>query len=116
MNRTIATALIAFAASSAFAESPIADATPFVSAVSRTQVQAELAQFKASGVNPWAQHYDQLAGFRSAKSRAQVSAEYVQSRDETAALTAEDSGSAWLSAGARGVAAPVFAGQPTRAQ
>jgi hypothetical protein len=116
MNRIIATALIAFAASSTFAESPIGDASPFVSAVSRTQVQSEQAQYAASGVNHWAQNFDQLAGFRSVKTRAQVSAEYVQSRDETAALTAEDSGSAWLSARARDAAAPVFAGQPVRAQ
>ena len=117
MNRTLAIAAIAIAAaSSAFAESPIVDSTTFVSSRGRAEVQAELQQYKASGVNPWAQGYNQLRGFQSGKTRAQVTADYLQSRDATAAFTGEDSGSAWLSARTPEVAAHVLAGQPVNAQ
>ncbi|MEJ8836423.1 DUF4148 domain-containing protein [Ramlibacter sp. AN1133] len=116
MTRTLIAALALVAASSAFAESPLADTTPFAGSRSRAEVQAELQQFKAAGVNPWAQSYNQLRGFQSSKTRAQVSAEYVQSRDETAALTGEDSGSAYLSARTPSVAAAILAGQPVNAQ
>ena len=117
MNRSIALAAIALAAaSSAFAESPIANTTPVVGSLDRAAVQAELQQYKASGVNPWSQGFNQLRGFQSTRTRAQVTAEFLQSRDEAAALTGEDSGSAYLSARTPGVAAPVLAGQPVNAQ
>jgi hypothetical protein len=116
MNRTIAIAAIALvAASSAFAESPLAASQPLAGAKSRAEVQAELQQYKASGVNPWSQSYDQLRGFQSGKTRAQVTAEFLQSRHEAASLTGEDSGSAFLSVRTRAVA-PVLAGQPVNAQ
>ena len=54
--------------------------------------------------------------FVSTKTRAQVTADYVQSRNVTAALTREDSGSAYLSARTPSVAAPILAGQPVNAQ
>jgi Skp family chaperone for outer membrane proteins len=54
--------------------------------------------------------------FVSTKTRAQVTADYVQSRNVTAALTAEDSGSAYLATRTQRGAAPVVAGQPTNAQ
>ena len=79
-------------------------------------MQAELQQYQAAGVNPWSQSYNQLRGFESGKTRAQVTAEYLRSRGETAALTAEDSGSAYLSARMPAIAAPVLAGQPVNAQ
>jgi hypothetical protein len=116
MNRTVIAALALVAASSAFAESPLVDTTPFVSGRTRAEVTAELQQYKASGVNPWAQGYDQLRGLQGTKTRAQVSAEYLQSRDQTAAFTGEDSGSAYLAARTRVNAAPVLAGQPANAQ
>ena len=116
MNRTLFAAIALVAASSAFAESPLANTTPFTGSKSRAEVQAELQQYKASGVNPWSQSYNPLRGFQSSKTRAQVTAEYVQSRDETAALTGEDSGSAYLSARTPSVAAPILAGQPVNAQ
>ena len=116
MNRTLIAAIALVAASSAFAESPLAGNTQFTGARSRAEVQAELQQYKAAGVNPWSQSYNQLRGFESAKTRAQVTAEYLQSRDETAALTAEDSGSAFLSVHTPSVAAPVVAGRPVNAQ
>jgi len=116
MNRTLIAAVAFFAASSAFAESPLAGNTPLVGASTRAEVQAELQQFKASGVNPWAQSHNPLRGFQSTKTRAQVTAEYLQSRDATAALNGEDSGSAYLSARTPSVAAPILAGQPVNAQ
>jgi len=82
MNRTLVAAIALVAASSAFAESPLAGNTQFT----------------------------------GAKSRAEVTAEYLRSRDATTAFTGEDSGSAYLSARAPGVAAPVVAGQPVNAQ
>ena len=116
MTRTLIAAIALVAASSAFAESPSIATTNFIGAKSRTQVQAELQQYKSAGVNPWAQSYNPLRGFQSAKTRAQVTAEYLQSRNETAALTREDSGSAWLSVRTPSVAAPIVAGQPVNAQ
>jgi hypothetical protein len=116
MNRTLIAALALVAASSAFAESPLTAGTPFAGTRTRADVQADLQQYKASGVNPWAQSYNPLRSFQSTKTRAQVTAEYLQSRDESAALTGEDSGSAYLSARKPGGAAPVLAGQPTNAQ
>lgn len=116
MNRTLIAALALVAASSAFAESPLANTAQFTGTRSRAEVQSELQQYQAAGVNPWSQSYDQLRGFQGAKTRAQVTAEYLQSRAATAALTSEDSGSAYLSARTRAIAAPVVAGQPVNAQ
>ena len=45
----------------------------------------------------------------STKSRAEVRAEFLASRQQTAALTREDSGSAWLSTAPRAERAPVVA-------
>jgi hypothetical protein len=115
MNRTLIAAIAFVAASSAFAESPLANTTPVTGAKSRAEVTVELQQYKASGVNPWAQGYDQLRGLQGSKTRAQVNAEYLQSRDETAALTGEDSGSAYLSARTPGVAGALLAGQRVKA-
>jgi len=118
MNRyaiAIALATIA-AAGQAFADDITIETTPFVSTATRAQVQQELAQFKASGVNPWSQSYNQLAGFQSSRSRADVTAEYVRSRDAVAAITGEDSGSAFLAGGQREDArSSTVAGQPSAA-
>ena len=54
-------------------------------------------QFRHSGVNPWADDYNQLAQFHSTSTRAEVQAAYRASRDEVAAFTGEDSGSAYMS-------------------
>jgi hypothetical protein len=116
MTRTLIAAFALVAASSAFAETPLVDTTPFTGAKSRAEVQAELQQYKAAGVNPWSTSYNQLRAFQGSKTRAQVTAEYLQSRDETAALTAEDSGSAYLSARTPSVAPSIMAGQPVNAQ
>ena len=70
--------------------------TPFTSTASRTQVQEELAQYRQSGVNPWSKSYNPLRSFESAKTRAQVTAEFDGARNQVAAFTREDSGSAYL--------------------
>jgi hypothetical protein len=62
----------------------------------RAEVQAELQQFKRNGVNPWSTQYNQLAGFQSQRTRNQVQADYIASRDRVAAMTGEDSGAAYL--------------------
>jgi hypothetical protein len=111
MNRKIALALVATlaAAGNAFADDITIDNNAFVSTRSRAEVQAELAQFKQSGVNPWANNYNQLRGFQSTKTRTQVAGEYVAARDQVAALTGEDSGSASLARARTGVAASTLA-------
>jgi hypothetical protein len=117
MNRnTLIAAIAIVAASSAFAESPNASNPAFTGAMSRAQVQSELQQYQAAGVNPWAKSYNQLQDFQGSKTRAQVTSEFLQSRDETAAFTREDSGSGYLSARTPRIAAPVLAGQPVNAQ
>ena len=94
MNRIIATTLIA--ASAALAGHVFADditpSEPFVSAASRAEVQAGVTRAGATA-NPWSIAYKPLAAFESSRSRAEVQAEYIASRHEVAALTAEDSGS-----------------------
>lgn len=117
MNRKIAIALvIAAAAGSAFAEDYNGYNPAFQSTLSRAQVQAELAQFKQSGVNPWSNSFNQLRGFQSARSRADVVAEYVASRGRVAAMTGEDSGSAYLAAAHPRSAGALLAGSPRSAQ
>ena len=99
MNSKTILAVAAFAAlasAGARADDITIDNTPFNSSRTRAEVQAELAQFQQAGVNPWSIRYNQLAGFQSTKSRAQVQAEYVTERNQVAALTSEDSGSAYL--------------------
>lgn len=97
MNRKIAIALATLvAAGSTFADDITIDPVPFQSTATRAQVQAELAAFKKSGVNPWSNSYSQVRNFKSSKSRAEVVAEYIASRDRVAAMTREDSGSAYL--------------------
>jgi hypothetical protein len=102
MNRTIASILAISAAAfagSALADDITVDTTPFASAKSRVEVQAELAQYKGAGINHWSTQYNPLKQFKSATTREQVVAEYVASRDEVAALNGEDSGSTYLAQG-----------------
>jgi hypothetical protein len=98
MNRKIALtfAIASVAAASAFAETPMVDTKPFKSAMTRQQVQAELQQHRRSGVDTFADGYNQLTGFRSGLTRAEVKAEFLASRDEVSALNSEDSGSRFL--------------------
>lgn len=69
----------------------------FTPAKTRADVLAELGQFRAQyPISPWSFRYDPLATFKSTQSRADVTAAYVADRNEVAALTGEDSGSAYL--------------------
>lgn len=71
------------------------------STLSREAVRAELAQYRREGVNPWSKSYDPIKGFRSTASRADVTAQYVAAREQVAAFTGEDSGSAELASNDR---------------
>lgn len=114
MNRNIAIALVlAAAAGTSFADDITVDTTPFASTATRAEVQAELEGFKQSGVNPWSNRYNPLAQFNSQRTRAAVTAEYTQARDQVAAFNGEDSGSAYLAArNSEAVVATAVAGQP----
>lgn len=120
MNRKLATALVLAAAAvagNAFADDITVDTTPFVSAKSRAEVQAELGQFKQAGTSPWSIQYNPLAGYKSQTSRADVTAQYLASRNQVAALTSEDSGSAYLAQYRVRNTGTTLAGQPkTNAQ
>ena len=96
MNRHIAIFLLvaAAAAGNVYADDITVETTPFVSTMSRAEVQADLQQFRASGSDPYSE--DQLAGFRSERSRADVTAEYIAERDQVSAFNGEDSGSVML--------------------
>ena len=103
MNRNIALSLgCVFAAAALHAETvtngEIAiDPEPFVSSLTREQVGADLDAFRRSGVDTTADGYDPLAGFRSTRSRDEVSSEYLAGRAAVAAATGEDSGSMAMS-------------------
>jgi hypothetical protein len=119
-SRNIATALVvatAAFAGTAFADDITVDNTPFVSSKSRAEVQADLAQFKQAGTSPWSIQYNPLRTFKSGTTRAEVTAQYVNSRDAVAALNSEDSGSAYLAHYRVRNTGTTLAGQPlTNAQ
>jgi hypothetical protein len=104
MNRILIASLFAATACVAapsFADTALAgdisiDPNPFVSTRTRGEVMAEFAQFRASGVNPWADEYNQLSEFHGERSRAEVAAEFMETRNEVAAMNGEDSGSMYL--------------------
>jgi hypothetical protein len=98
MNRKIALTFVlaSIAAASAFAETPMVDAKPFKSTMTREQVRAELQQHRRTGTDPFADGYNQLNDFRSTLTRAEVKAEFMASRDMVSALNSEDSGSRYL--------------------
>ena len=118
MKLKIASAvLFAAVAGSALAETPTVVSEPFVSTLSRAQVQAELFAYKQAGVNPWSMSYNQLSDFKSSLSRRQVVADFVAAREQVAAITGEDSGSAYFAQAGRHLAGdPVLAGRPVNAQ
>lgn len=93
---TVAAAAVAAAlvSTSAYAESPLIDNTPFVSTRTRAEVQAELKTPFIGGY-PWSSQYNMFTR-SSALTTEQVRGAYKMSRDEVNALTAEDSGSAYL--------------------
>jgi hypothetical protein len=117
MNRKslITLAVAAFTAGAALADDITIDTTPFTPTATRAQVQSELAAFRASGVNPWSRQYNPLAQFRHQRTRAEVVAEYLSERQRVAALTGEDSGSAYIAAHRIPRAFETLAGEPVRA-
>ena len=100
MNRIAPLAALAFAvaAGSAFADDITVDPVQHQSLKSRAEVQADLAQYQQARVNPWSTSYNLFGQAQSQRDRADVRAEAVASvqSGETAALTGEDSGSAYL--------------------
>lgn len=97
MNRKsiFVAAAIAATAFAASAESYEEYNTPFTSTAVRAQVQQQAVR-AAGDVNPWSTSYNPLAQFRSATTRAQVTADYIASRTVVDAFTGEDSGSGYL--------------------
>lgn len=94
MNRNIALALL-LACAGAHADDITMD-PPFTSSLTRAQVLQELQQHRQSGINPWADDYNPVIGFGSARTREEVTGDYIRSRDMVGAFTGEDSGSAFL--------------------
>lgn len=117
MNRKIALAALALAAvaGSASAEDYGSYNPAVQSSRSRADVQAELAQYRQAGVNPWSTSHNPLRSFTSTASRQQVTGEYLAARERVAAMTGEDSGSALLSRRERREVSTV-AGQPRSAE
>jgi hypothetical protein len=112
MNRQFATTLVLAAAAfagNAFADDITVDNSRFVSTTSRAQVQAQLTQRTP---NVWSNQYNPLATFKAEKSRDQVTAEYIASRNQVAAFNSEDSGSAYLAQVRVRNAGTFLAGQP----
>ena len=103
MNRKIALTLVlaSVAAGSAFAESPMTEPWTFKATMTRAQLQAELQQYRQSGIDMYADSYDHLHGFRSTRTRAEVTAEYISERDLVSALNGEDSGSRYFAVARR---------------
>ncbi|MDB5900916.1 MAG: putative exported protein [Ramlibacter sp.] len=77
MNRTLL--IVTIAASSclgtAFADDITIEAQPFHSTRTRAEVRAELKEFRASGVDPWADNYTQSLQPQAGRTRAEVQAE-----------------------------------------
>jgi hypothetical protein len=97
---TVAAATLAatLMSSNARAEGPIEDYRPAVSARSRAEVKAEMMMQRdqlTSYAMEWAQQQPG-ALLVSGTTREQVRADYVASRETVRAMTAEDSGSAYL--------------------
>ena len=98
MNRKFALAFVlaCAVAAPAFADDPTVVDEHVVSTATRADVMAAFQQFRQSGINPWADEYNPLLQVRSERTRADVTNEYIRSRDQVEALYGEDSGSAYL--------------------
>jgi hypothetical protein len=122
MKTRLALSSIVFAAMSVAAVGAHADdadpsgqfAATVGSRATRAEVQAQVQQPR--GANPWATSYNPLNTFHSQRTRAEVTAEYLASRNAVEAMTAEDSGSAFLAQRRTVDAGRQFAGQPFNAQ
>jgi hypothetical protein len=89
-----AAAAAAMTCASAYADDITVEHSPFVSSLSRDEVNAELKKPYPGG-NPWAGQYNMFPP-QSATTREHVTGVYKMSRDEANALNAEDSGSAYF--------------------
>jgi hypothetical protein len=99
MNRNFALSLCiacGCCSGAAFADDITIDPHPFVSTMTRAQVREDLRLFQASGTNPWADDYNQLAGMQGTATRAEAKADFLASRKMVAAFSGEDSGSSYL--------------------
>jgi len=94
MNRKIALCLILASTGAVALADDITMDPPFTSTASRAQVMAELQQYRQAGINPWADDYNQIAQFRSERTRQEATREFLAERDAVAARNGEDSGSA----------------------
>ena len=115
----IVLAALSLSALTAFADDMDASgqfaATAAAAPATRAAVQAQLVEYRNAGVNPWSTSYNPLKSFRSEKTRQQVTNEYLASRNAVAAMTGEDSGSAFLAVNKQGLdASRQLAGQPAR--
>lgn len=100
MNRTLALALslaCAAAVAPVRADDITVDPNPFISAKTRAEVMEDLRQYQQAGINPWADDYNHLAQAPSSLTRAEVTAEFMASRNAVAAFSGEDSGSSYMS-------------------
>jgi Domain of unknown function (DUF4148) len=101
MNRYIVTVIAAACAAAipAFADDITIDTNPFVSTLTRAQVRAETLEAMKVGIN-YGSGYDPLVRFPRqqgpGRTRAEVTAEYLASRNEVTAMNAEDSGSSHM--------------------
>lgn len=87
----------AIASGNAYADDITIDNTPFVSSRTRAEVQAEVmgqSELLRTASSEWSMN--QVPQPQSAYTRAQAKAEYIASRSEVNALTAEDSGSSYF--------------------
>jgi hypothetical protein len=108
MTATASTLVFAAVAAAAIAASMATpahadDITPspaFTSSRTRAEVKAEQQQFARDGVNPWADNFTALQSPQSTKTRAEVIAELQAWREETGGMSAEDSVSGYVPAGA----------------
>lgn len=94
-----ALALAAVASGNAYADDITIDTTPFVSAKTRAEVQAELLaqpQLLRASANEWSLQYAEVPQIKSTYTREQAKAEFKVSRDLVSALNSEDSGSAYF--------------------
>lgn len=93
---TVAAAAVAAAlvSTSAYGETPTIDNTPFVSSKTRAEVIADLKTPFIGGY-PWSSSYNMFSRSGTLTTE-QVRGAYKMSREEVSALTAEDSGSAYL--------------------
>ena len=114
-----AVAALSFAAVAAYADDADLSgqfANTIAGSQSRAQVQAQLTEYRQAGVNPWSTSYNPLKSFQGQRSRAEVQAEYLASRDAVAAMTREDSGSAYIATRRSTPEVRHLAGTPANAQ